>query len=221
MDITQKLYFTLPVQQVTYSVNGFGLAFVCISQKFAEKEQQKSMEPMPFQLSQEFTPMPWISEIKAKTCVTYTPTPKDQSLAKENFNRTIVVEVELPSGMRVNMRQVGFFLSHVEEVMYFTYNPFGHKLVFFINVTSTSYGKPICFDWCLERLSTVVSWAPIKIRAYDYLQHEVQLVRLIPMQFQPTLLGYSYVDAVHKARPSLDQLPALHQQQQQKQPIRV
>jgi hypothetical protein len=100
MDITQKLYFTLPVQQVTYSVNGFGLAFVCISQKFAEKEQQKSMEPMPFQLSQEFTPMPWISEIKAKTCVTYTPTPKDQSLAKENFNRTIVVEVELPSGKK-------------------------------------------------------------------------------------------------------------------------
>jgi hypothetical protein len=218
MDITQKFHFTLPVQQITYSVSGFGLAFVFISQRFTEREQQRPMEPMPFQLSHEFTPMSWISEINAKTCMTYTPTPKEQLLAKDNFNRTIVVEVELPSGMRVNMRQIGFFLSHVEQVIYFTYNPHGHKLIFFINASSTSYGKPICIDWCMERLSTVISWAPIKIRAYDYLQHEVQLVRLFPMQFQPALLGYSYVDAVHQARPRLDQLPAL---QQQKQPIRV
>jgi hypothetical protein len=45
--------------------------------------------------------MPWFSEIHANTCLTYTPTAEDQKLAPENFNRTIVVAVELPSGKKI------------------------------------------------------------------------------------------------------------------------
>jgi hypothetical protein len=214
MDITQQWELTLPVQQISYTVNGFGLAFVRILQKYAEKEQ-KPMEQVPFQITHELTPMSWISEIKAKTCMTYTPTPENRRLAKDNFNRTVVVEVEIPSGMRVNLRQLGFFLSHVEEVMHFTYNPWGHKLLFFIHVPSTHYGKPICFDWCIERLSTVISWAPTQVRVYDYIQPEVQLTRLVPLQLEPSLLGYPYVEAVHKVRPSLEQMANLHETKQQ------
>ena len=59
MDVTQKLRFTLPVRQITYSVSGFGIATVVICEKFIETEQ-KVTEPMPFQLTQEFTPMPWM-----------------------------------------------------------------------------------------------------------------------------------------------------------------
>jgi len=206
MDVTQRFEFTLPVQQITYSVNGFGFAYVRVEAIYMEKEQM-SAEQMPFQLTHEFTPMPWIAEIKAKTCMTYTPTPRDQQLAKDTFNRTVVVEVKIPSGMRLNMRQIGFFLSRVEEVMYFTYNERCDTIYFFINVPSTVYGRPICFEWCLERLSTIMSWTPIHVRVYDYLQQETQLARLIPIQLQPSLLGWSYVDAVHKARPSLDKLP--------------
>jgi hypothetical protein len=213
MDITQQFEFTLPVEQISYTVTGFGLAFVRIEQIYVEKEQ-KPMELVPFQLSHEFTPMPWLSEIKAKTCMTYTPTSKDQQLYKD-FNRTIVVEVKIPSGMRINMRQIGFFLSRVEEVMYFMYQPREHKLVFFINVPSTVFGKPICFEWCLERLSTVISWAPIYVRAYDYLQQETQLARLIPIQLQPSVLGWSYVDALLKARPSLEQMSTLQKPKDQ------
>ena len=113
--------------------------------------------------------------------------------------------------MRINLRQIKFFLSHVEEVMYFRYNPHSNKLIFFINVPSTSFGKLICLDWCLERLSTVISWAPIQLRVYDYLQHEVQLTRLIPVQLQPSLLGYSFVEAMLKARPNLETLSVLQQ----------
>ena len=108
--------------------------------------------------------------------------------------------------MRINLRQIGFFLSRVPEAMYFTFDKRGNKLNFFLNVPSTMYGKPICLEWCLERLSMVASWAPIQIRAYDYLQHESHLVRLMPIQIQPRLLGYSFVDAVHQARPTLESL---------------
>jgi hypothetical protein len=208
MDITQRFEFTLPVQQLTYTVNGFGFAFVRVEEIYIEKEQTTT-EPMPFQMTQEFTPMSWFSEIKAKTCMTYTPTPRDQLLAKENFNRTIVVEVKVPSGMRLNLRQIGFFLSRVEEVMYFTYNERCDIIYFYINVPSTVYGKLICFEWCLERLSTIMSWTPIYVRVYDYLQQETQLVRLVPLQLQPSLLGWSYVEAVHKARPSRDKIPTI------------
>lgn len=116
--------------------------------------------------------------------------------------------------MRINERQIGFFLSRVENVMHFTYNPCFHKLSFFINVPSTIYGKEICMEWCLERLSSIVSWAPISMRVYDYLQPELELVQLVPIQLQPSLLGYSFVDAVHKARPTLSSLPILTKQKE-------
>jgi len=150
--------------------------------------------------------------------MTYTPTAPAQQLAKDVLNRTIVVEVQLPSGVRLNLRQIGFFLSRVPEVVYFTFNKHCNSISFFLNVTSPVYGKPICLEWCLERLSFVTSWAPIQIRAYDYLQQEIQLARLVPVPFQPSLLGYSFVDAVHKARPTLEQLAQMQQQQQQQRP---
>jgi hypothetical protein len=215
MDITQKFYFTLPVNQITYTVSGFGVAAVCVKQMFVEKQQPQITEPMPFQLTNEFLPMPWLNEIKAKTCLTYTPTVHDQRLAKDTYNRTVIVEVQIPSGMRLNFRQIGFFLSRVPEAMYFTFNKRANKISFFVNVPSTVYGRPICLDWCLERLSFVSSWAPIQIRAYDYLEQETQLVRLVPVQLQPNLLGYSFVEAVHKSRPTLEQLSKMQQ------PIRV
>jgi hypothetical protein len=213
MDLTQLMRFTLPVNQITYTVSGFGIAGVCIRQIYVEKQQQQIKEQIPFEVSHELLPMPWFSEIKAKTCLTYTPTVRDQKLAKENFNRTVVVEVQLPSGMRVNHRQIGFLLSHVENVMYYTFDERCNKINFFMNVPSTHYGKQICMDWCLERLSFVTSWAPIEIRVYDYLVPEIQLVRLFPIQLQPNLLGYSFVDAVHKARPTLEQLQNLQRNQ--------
>jgi hypothetical protein len=120
--------------------------------------------------------------------------------------------------MRLNIRQIGFFLSRVPEAMYFTYNERANKISFFLNVPSTVYGKPICLDWCLERLSFVSQWAPIQIRAYDYLEQETQLVRLVPIQLPPNLLGYSFVEAVHKSRPTLEQLSKMQQPQQ---PIRA
>jgi len=204
LDMTQTWQLTLPVRQITYSVNGFGLCILHIVQSFAEPEQQQ--KSVPFQLTQEFTPMPWLSEIKAKTCMTYTPTTTEQKLVTSNFNRTMVVEVELPSGTRINLRQIGFFLSHVENMMYFTYEPCGNKLFFFLNVPSTLFNKQMCFEWCLERLSTVISWSPVKVRTYDYLQQETQLIKLIPIQFQPNVLGYSFIEAVHQARPPLESL---------------
>jgi hypothetical protein len=93
--------------------------------------------------------------------------------------------------------------------MYFTYEPCGNKLIFFLNVPSTVYGKPICLEWALERLSVVTTWAPSKLRVYDYLEQEIQLTQLFPIQFQPNLLGYSFVEAVHQARPSLESLAKL------------
>jgi hypothetical protein len=228
MDLTQIFEFTLPVHQITYSVHGFGVATVRLFQIFGE-QQQLMQQPVPFQLTQEFMPMPWFSEIKTKTCMTYTPMTQYQKFVTDNFNRTIVVEIELPSGnkkfilikkfffsfllgTRVNMRQLGFFLSRVEQLMYFTYEPCGHKLIFFINVPSTVFGKPVCLEWCLERLSTVLVWSPIQIRVYDYLDQETQLVKLVPIQFQPNLMGYSFVEAVHQARPTLQSMASLQNQ---------
>ncbi len=98
LDITQKLYFTLPVNQITYTVSGFGLVAVCIREVYVEKQQPPITQPIPFQLTNEFLPMPWLSEITTKTCLTYTPTTHDQELANGVFNRTVVVEFQLPSG---------------------------------------------------------------------------------------------------------------------------
>lgn len=235
MDLTQKLRFTLPVKQITYTVTGFGIAGVQIKEEYVEKQQQ-TMEPTPFQLSNEFTPFPWLNEIKAKTCLTYTPTAREQMGVKGDFNRTVVLGFQLPSGMcqqrrireqalispfsltlgsRVNLRQIGFLLSRVENVMYFAFHERENTLNFFLNIPSTAYGKAMCLEWYFERLSFVSSWAPVQARAYDYLQQDVQFARLFPVQIQPNLLGYPFVDAVHKARPSLDELAALHKKQQE------
>jgi len=205
MNLTQTLHFTLPVNQITYSVNGFGICLIRIIQKFSEK-QPIEQKTVPFQLTHEFKPKPWFNEIHAKTCMIYTPTPEDRKFVTDNYNRTMVIEIELPSGTRINPRQVGFFLSRFKEVMDFTYEPYGHKLFFFINVPSTVFGKPICLEWCLERLSWVIEWAPIKVRAYDYLRQEIQLIKLVPIEFQPELLGYPFIEAVHQARPPLESL---------------
>jgi hypothetical protein len=103
LDLTQTVYFTLPVHQITYSINGFGLVIVRILQSFAEQQQQQQQKSVPFQLTQEFTPMSWLSEIKATTCMTYTPMTSEQKLVTPNFNRTIVVEIELPSGKKIKL----------------------------------------------------------------------------------------------------------------------
>lgn len=104
--------------------------------------------------------------------------------------------------------------------MYFTYSERANKINFFLNVPSTAYGRPICLDWCLKRLSFVSQWAPIQIRAYDYLLPEVELVHLLPINFKSNLLGYQFVDAVLKNRPTFEQLSEIQQrilQQQQQQ----
>jgi hypothetical protein len=215
MDYTQFFDFALPVLQITYSVKGFGLVGITMDEVYIQKEQTKSMVPMPFSLTQEFKSMPWFSEITARTCMTYTPTSEHQRFIKDTFNRTMVIEIHLPSGMRINERQIGFFLSHVENVMYFTYDRYGHILSVFVNVPSTSFGKPICMEWCLERLSSVVAWSPMQVRVYDYLQPEMEFIQYFPMQFQPQVLGYSFVDAIHKARPTLESLPLLQKSPKQ------
>jgi len=172
---------------------------------FSEQEQ-KLEEQMPFELTHELSPMAWFSDIKAKTCMTYKPTQRDQQLAKNDFNRSIVVEMMIPSGMRINERQLGFFLSHMPEVMDFTYEPCGQKLSIFLNIPSSAFGKSICLEWALQRLSTVMKMAPMEVRVFDYLRPEIQLIRRVPMELQPAVLGYSYVDAVHKARPNMEQI---------------
>lgn len=127
-----------------------------------------------------------------------------------NFPHTLFPNLSL--GVRLNLRQIGFFLSQVPEAMYFTFSERANKLNFFVNVPPTVFGKSICLNWCMERLSFVSQWAPIRIRAYDYLQPESELVRLLPIQFQPNTLGYSFVEAVHKARPTLEQLAEMQRQ---------
>jgi hypothetical protein len=210
MDLTQKFRFKLPVNQITYTVSGYGIVKVCIRSLYVEKQQQVT-QPTPFQLTNEFLPMPWMSEITARTCSTYTPSVKDQQVAKDTFNRTVVVEVEIPSGMRLNLRQIGFFLRRVPQLMYFTFHERANKINFFVNVPPAFYGKSICFEWPLERLSWVASWAPIEVRVYDYLQQDIQLINILPIKLQPNLLGYSFVDAVHKVRPSIEQVTKIQQ----------
>jgi hypothetical protein len=212
LDITQKLRFTMPVKEITYSVSGAGIAAIHIRSLYVEKQQQTT-EQISFQLTNEMTPKPWWSEVDVKTCLTYTPTARELKI-KESFNRTVVVAVQLPTATRVNLRQMGFFLSRVPNVMFFNYLEKLNTINFFLNVPSTFYGKPICLPWLLERSSFVSTWQPIQIRAYDYLQQDTQLFRLFPVQFQPNLVGYPFVEAVHKARPTIEQLVAMQKQQQ-------
>jgi hypothetical protein len=105
-------------------------------------------------------------------------------------------------------------LSRLESLLYFTYSERDNSISFFLSVPSTNFGKPICLEWLFERLSLVSSWSPIRVRAYDYLEQEIEFTRLFPVQYQPNLLGYSFVEAVHKARPSLEDIAKMQQQQQ-------
>ena len=229
LDYTQKFHFTLPVNKVSYTITGFGMVGVQIRSIYVEKQQTATTTP--FQLTNEMTPAPWLNEIKAKTCVTYTPTMKMST--GDKFNRTIVVEFQLPTGnkmfnriktsniytlysflaTRIDLRQLGFFLSRVENSMFYTYNENQHTLNFFWNVPSTFFGKPICFEWVFERLSFVAVWSPIHVRVFDYVEQETQLTRLVPVQIEPKLAGYSFVDAIIKARPSFEELVAMKKQQ--------
>jgi len=56
-------------------------------------------------------------------------------------------------------------------------------------------------------------WSPIEMRVYDYLQRETELVQFVPIQFQPNLIGYPYVEAVMKARPSLETVVNMQKKQ--------
>ena len=92
-DLTQMMSFTLPVNQITYSIRGFGLASVFIARTYAEPKQQIQDETL-FELTNEFVPMPWFSEVKCKACMTYKPS----NPMPDKANRTIVLEYSIPSG---------------------------------------------------------------------------------------------------------------------------
>jgi hypothetical protein len=98
--------------------------------------------------------------------------------------------------MRINERQLGFFLSDVPEVMRFTYSPHNHKLYIFINVSTTGFDESICLEWSLERLSTVIKWAPMELRFYDYLEQERQLVRLSPIELQLSSVDNGFINKI-------------------------
>jgi hypothetical protein len=100
MNDTQKHRFTLPIRQITYSVSGFGIAAIVICEKLIEIEQ-KVTEQMPFRLTHKMS-KPQRTQIYIKTCMTYIPTKKDRQLARDNFNRIIVMEMRLPSGKKKN-----------------------------------------------------------------------------------------------------------------------
>lgn len=91
MDSTQKMTFSLPVKQITYSVRGFGLASIRLVRTYAEPKQQIQEKTLPFEMTNEFVQMPWFSEVKCKACMTYKP-------MGEKLNRTIVLEYQIPSG---------------------------------------------------------------------------------------------------------------------------
>jgi hypothetical protein len=86
--------------------------------------------------------------------------------------------------MCIDHHQLGICSNRVPEVLSFTYEPCGHKLNFLLNVPSAVFGKSICLKWRLERLSTVMKWAPMEVRVYDYLRPDIQLARLFPIQLK-------------------------------------
>jgi hypothetical protein len=100
--------------------------------------------------------------------------------------------------MRIDEHQLGTSLGHVPEVMYFTYEPCDHKLHIFINVPTTLFGKPIGLEWCFERLSTVIKWAPMEVRVYDYLQQEHQVVYPFPTQLKPSVINKDKKDSTYQ-----------------------
>lgn len=48
-----------------------------------------------------------------------------------------------------------------------------------------------------------MNWSPIEVRVSDYLQQDNSLVRLIPIEFQPRLIGYPFIEAMHNVTPAL------------------
>ena len=176
VDLTQSMTFKLPVKQLSFTVKGFGLARVSIIRTLVEKEVSSNG---PFQLNQEFRLSPSMNETQAKTCLTY-----NSSVTKDHqYNRTIAVDVQLPSSTRANLREIAFLLSAVPSIISFHYEPHNNKMIFLMNIPSTMFNKEICFEWVLKNFGSVVHWSPVVIHAYDYLRHNVQSFRLIPLQF--------------------------------------
>ena len=101
--------------------------------------------------------------------------------------------------------------------MYFTFDERARSLNFFINMPQSHYGKAICFDWIMERLSYLISWKSVQVHAYDYLQQDTELQRLFPTKFEPSVAGYDFITAVHKDRPSMEQLATMRKQMATKQ----
>ena len=196
-DRTQTMNFTLPVKEISYTVRGFGLVNVEIRRSLVEQEWTSTG---PFQLTQEFHPLPSINEVEAKTCLTYNPT------NSTGRNQTIAVHVQLPSGTRANLRQIDFLLSGVEQLIVSRYEPHSNKLIFVLTIPSLMFNKEICFPWALNRLSSVNHWSPIVVHAYDYLRQNLQFFRVIPVQFQPDFLGQQFLEAVQKAQPTVKQV---------------
>lgn len=97
--------------------------------------------------------------------------------------------------------------------MFFNFFEDRGVLNFFWNVPSSSFGKQTCFEWVFERLSFVATWSPIRVRVFDYLSQETQSSQLLPVQLSPNVAGYTFVDAIIKARPSFEELVNIRRQQ--------
>jgi len=205
MDITQTWNLTLPVQQFTYTVSGKGMVGIQIKQVFVDKEQVTPPPTQEISVQQEFKPMSWLSEIKAKTCLTYTPKQQERNGKLTNVNSTVVIEVQLPSGTRVNLRQIGFFAERYSQLVYFYYRHHRHTMVFFVQLPVEQQSKPWCMEWPIERLSTVINQQAVEVRAYDYLKPEICYKKLFNVvdAIQPQLLGYEYVERFLQSRPDI------------------
>jgi hypothetical protein len=114
MGVTKTFQWTLPVHKISCSVRDFGFVSVRIMRTFAEKEQQqKTIQTSPFKLSQKFISMPYHGEIKAETSLIYKPATKDKQLAKECFNHTMIIEVELPTcKKKFYLNQIFHFINN-------------------------------------------------------------------------------------------------------------
>ncbi|CAF1158418.1 unnamed protein product, partial [Didymodactylos carnosus] len=194
-EITQKWNSTKPVQQLTYTVSGKGMVDIAIGQVFVDKEQITPPPTQEINVQQEFQPVSWLSEIKAKTCLTYIPKQQEQDGKLANVNSILIVEVQLPSGTRVNLRQIGFFAERYSQLVYYYYRRHRHTMVFCVQfpIEQQSQSKPLCMEWSVERLSTVINQQAVEVRAYDYLTAEICSKKLYNVvdAIQPQLLGYS------------------------------
>ncbi|CAF0859596.1 unnamed protein product [Didymodactylos carnosus] len=211
MDITQQWNLTLPVQQLTYTVSGKGMAGVAIKQVFVDKEQITPPPTQEISVRQEFESMSRLNEIRARTCLTYTPKQQEQNRKLANVNSTLVVEVELPSGTRVNLRQISFFVQRYNQIVYYYYRRHRHTMVFFVQCPIGQQSKEMCMEWPIERLSTVINQQPIEVRAYDYLKPEICSRKLFNVvdAIKPQALGYEYVKFFLQSRPDIKSVPTM------------